>query len=182
MTGLASSRQLRASYIRWAVVCVPLVLVLGFLSGQVAGNGGPWYAMLDKPALTPPGWMFPVAWTVLYIMQGLALALVLNARGAEERGVAVALFAAQLTLNVAWSPVFFGWHQVTAALWVIVGLFVFALAATVAFGRIRKVAGWMMVPYLAWLVFAGCLNWGIDRLNPDAERLVPGRVSTDIVR
>lgn len=182
MNGLASPTQLRGSLIRWIVVCVPLVLVLGFLSGQVAGNGGAWYAMLDKPPLTPPGWVFPVAWTVLYIMQGVAVALVLNARGAEGRELAVALFSAQLTLNVAWSPVFFGWHQVSAALWVIVALVVVATAATVLFGRIRPLAGWLMVPYLAWLVFAGFLNWGIDRLNPQAQTLVPGQASTDIVR
>ena len=182
MNRLASPAQLRASLLRWMVVCVPLVLVLGFLSGQVAGTGGAWYAMLDKPAITPPGWVFPLAWTVFYIAQGAALALVLNASGAANRGAAVALFAVQLILNLAWAPVFFGWHQVGAAAWVVVAMAVVAIAATVAFGRIRPLAGWLMVPYLAWLVFAGVLTWSVDRLNPDARSLVPGTARTTLTR
>lgn len=182
MTVLASPRQLRASLIRWTVVCVPLVLALGFLSAAVAGNGGAWYAMLDKPAITPPGWVFPIAWTVFYILQGAALALVLSARGAVGREVAVALFSAQLALNLAWSPVFFAWHRPGAALWVMVAMIALAFAATLAFGRIRRLAGWLMVPYLAWLCFAALLNGSVDALNPDAHDLVPGRTSTDIVR
>lgn len=182
MNTLASSGQLRASLLRWIVVCVPLVLVLGFLSGAVAGNGGPWYAMLDKPAVTPPGWVFPVAWTVLYILQGVALALVLNASGAAGREVAVTLFFAQLGLNVAWSPVFFAWHLPGVALWVLIGVFAFAVAATFAFGAIRPLAAWLMVPYLAWLGFAGVLNYSVDAMNPNASSLVPGTTSTDVRR
>ena len=182
MNTLASPGQLRASLTRWLVVCVPLVLVLGMLSGAVSGNGGAWYAMLDKPAVTPPSWVFPVAWTILYILQGVALALVLNASRASGREVAVVLFSIQLALNVAWSPVFFGWHRPGAALWVLIGVFAFAIATTVAFGRIRPLAAWLMVPYLCWLGFAGVLNWSVDRMNPDARDLVPGRTSTDIRR
>ncbi len=180
MNRLASPAQLRASLLRWIVVCVPLVLLLGFLSGQVAGNGGAWYAMLDKPAITPPGWVFPIAWTLFYILQGVALALVLNASGADNRELPLALFSVQLTLNLAWSPIFFGWHQVGAAVWVVVAMVVFATATTVAFGRIRPLAGWLMVPYLAWLVFAGVLNWSVDRMNPDAHILVPGTARTTL--
>ena len=182
MHGLASPGQLRASRWRWIAVCVPLVVVLGFLSGAVAGNGGAWYAMLDKPAITPPGWVFPVAWTILYILQGVALALVLSASGARGRAVAAALFALQLALNVAWSPVFFGWHRPGPAFWVLVATLLTAVAATMAFGRVRTVAAWLMVPYLAWLGFAGVLNLTVDQMNPDAADLVPGRASTDIRR
>ena len=129
--------------------------------------------MLSKPAETPPGWVFPVAWTALYVLLGLALALIINARGSRLRRPALILFAVQMAANLAWSPLFFGYHQVSAALLLIVVIFVLALATAFVFARIRKAAAWMMVPYLAWLCFAGILNYKIDRLNPNAETLVP---------
>ena len=92
---------------------MPLILLLGFLSGRSvpAGSDNGWYQPLVKPALTPPGWVFPVAWTTLYILIGLALAMILNARGARGRGLAVALFVGQFALNLAWTPLFFGAHR-----------------------------------------------------------------------
>ena len=95
MSGIASKGQLRMSFLRWAAVTVPLVLLLGFLSGRSvpAGDENGWYRALAKPALTPPGWAFPVAWTIIYVCLGLAVAMVLNARGSRGRGAAVALFA-----------------------------------------------------------------------------------------
>lgn len=175
MGGIASKGQLRMSLLRWALVTVPAVVLLGFLSGMsvASGDDSQWYQSLAKPTLTPPGWVFPVAWTTLYIMLGVALAVVLNARGAPGRALAVSLFAGQFALNLAWTPLFFGAHRVTAAFVVIVAMFLLALATTLLFGRIRPLAAWLMVPYLAWLCFAGALNWSIDRLNPQADRLAP---------
>ena len=90
MSELASPGQLRWSFVRWALVCVPLVLMLGILSGKLAGSGygNPWFDALAKPAIMPPGWAFGVAWTILYILMGVALAIILNARGAKGRQVA----------------------------------------------------------------------------------------------
>ena len=136
--------------------------------------------MLTKPALTPSDWVFPVAWTVLYVLMGIALAIVLNARGARERPLAIGLFAAQLVANLLWNPLFFGSHRVVLAFGVIVVMLALALATTFVFGRIRAAAAWLMVPYLAWICFAGALTWGIHVLNPGAENLVPGAVSTQI--
>jgi tryptophan-rich sensory protein len=124
--------------------------------------------------------VFPVAWTILYILMGLALAIVLNARGARQRGLGIALFAAQLVANLAWNPLFFGWHHVLAAFGLIVVMFALALATAIVFGRIRAAAGWLLAPYLAWIAFAGLLTWSIHRLNPNADDLVPGAVSTQI--
>lgn len=183
MGGIASKGQLRMSYARWALVCVPLIVLLGFLSGRsvATGSDSAWYMALAKPAITPPGWMFPVAWTTLYVLMGLALALILNARGARGRGPAVALFVAQFALNLAWTPLFFGAHKAGAALLVIVAMLALAIATTVAFARIRVAAAWLLVPYLVWISFAGVLTWRIGQLNPDAETLVPGpRTSQDI--
>nr|WP_254447527.1 TspO/MBR family protein [Sphingomonas sp. ID1715] len=175
---------MRGAFLRRALITVPVVVGLGFLSGRLAGSGNdnPWFAMLAKPEAMPPGWAFGAAWAVLYVLQGLALAMILNARGNRLRGLAVALFVAQLALNLAWSPLFFGLHQVTAALWLIAAIFVAALATTLVFGRVRPLAAWLMVPYLAWLCFAAALNNDIRRLNPDAEQLVPGFASTHIGR
>src|SRR4028119_1610277 len=101
MTGLASRSQLRMSFLRYALLTVPLILLLGTVSGRLAnsGYGNGWFDALEKPALMPPGWVFGVAWTLLYICLGLALALILHARGARGRGVAIGIFLAQLALN-----------------------------------------------------------------------------------
>jgi benzodiazapine receptor len=171
---IALPGQLRWAYARWALVCVPLVLLLGILSGQLSnsGYGNPWFDALLKPAIMPPGWAFGAAWTTLYILMGFALAMILNARGAQGRGPAIALFAAEFAVNLAWSPLFFAAHQVSLAFWVIVLLFLLATATAFAFGRVRRLAGLLLLPYLAWLVFAATLNFQIDQLNPDAETLV----------
>lgn len=175
MGALASQGQLRMSLLRWAVVIVPLILLLGFASGRSvpAGNANAWYAALAKPAATPPDWVFPLVWSLLYVLIGLALAMILNARGARGRGLAVMLFAAGFALALAWQPVFFGAHQVGTALLVILGMLVLGIATTLAFGRIRRGAAWLMVPYLVWVSMAGVLTWQVDRMNPGADTLVP---------
>lgn len=179
---VASKQQLRMAFFRWAIVIVPLVLLLGILSGRLAnsGYGNAWFAALQKPGFMPPGWAFGLAWTILYAFMGLALAMIVAARGARGRGMAITLFVVQLALNLAWSPLFFAAHQVSAAFLLILVLIVAAMAATLAFARIRPNAAALMLPYLAWLVFAATLNYSIDRLNPDAETLAPGRAHTQI--
>lgn len=179
---IASKRQLRLAFFRWAMVTVPFIVLLGFLSGRIVPSADTnlWYQMLQKPPLTPPGWVFPIAWTIIYVLMGLALAMILNARGAAWRGPALALFAVQMVGNLAWTPLFFGAHQLFWALVLIVVTFLLALATTILFGRIRTRAAWLMVPYLAWLCFAGMLNLGFDRLNPNAEALVPGAQAPQI--
>lgn len=182
MSQLASQSQLNMALFRKAVVTVPLVLLLGVAAGRLANSGddNAWFALLEKPASMPPNWAFGAVWSVLYVLIGFALAIVLNARGNRAREVAVTLFGLQLAINLAWSPLFFALHQVTAAFWLILAMFVAAVATTFAFSVVRKSAAWLMVPYLAWLCFAAALNHDFDRLNPDAETLVPGEVTTQI--
>lgn len=183
MGTIASKGQLRMSLLRWAAVTVPLVLLLGFASGRTvpAGNENGWYQALAKPTLTPPGWAFPVAWTTIYIALGLAVALILNARGARGRGLGVALFAFGFALSLSWMPLFFGAHRVGAATWLIAAMVAVGIATTLVFGRIRPLAAWLMVPYLVWISFAGVLTWSIDRLNPDAQTLVPSARTTQML-
>jgi tryptophan-rich sensory protein len=182
MTGIASRAQLRMSFLRYALVLVPLILLLGTLSGRASNSGysNAWFAALDKPAAMPPGWVFPVAWTALYILLGLSAAMILHARGARGRGLALGLFAAQMALNFAWSPLFFAAHQVTLALIVILAMIAFTIVCAILFARIRKTAALLLLPYLAWLCFAAWLNWQIMVLNPGAEALVPQAGSADI--
>ena len=175
MGGIASKGQLRWSFARWAAVAVPAVLLLGFLSGRSvpAGSDNAWYVSLVKPPLNPPDLAFPIAWTLIYICMGLAIATVLNARGARGRGLAVALFAVEVVLLFAWQPLFFGAHRVGASTALIAAILLLGIVVTFAFARIRNSAAWLMVPLLVWVTFAGVLCWRIGQLNPDAERVAP---------
>lgn len=182
MNQLASSGQLRASYLRWALVFVPLVVLLGFLSAAVSQSGpdNPWFAALTKPALYPPPATFAIVWTVLYVLMGLAAAFIGTARGASGRGLAFGLFAIQLVLNLAWSPLFFALHEVSKALWLIVALDLAVLLTLVAFWRLRTVAGLLLVPYLAWVLFATVLNWQFLAANPDADGMPSANAVTRV--
>jgi len=171
MNELASPAQLRAAVILRALFTVPLCLGLGFLSARASGSvpDNPWFALLEKPALYPPPLVFPVVWSILYILMGVALALVIAARGARGRWVAAAVFALQLAINLTWSPVFFVGHRITLALAIIVVLIV-VLAVTIAlFWRVRRMAGVLLLPYLAWVCFASLLNLQFLQLNPVAD-------------
>ncbi len=183
MGELASKDQLRMSYIRWALVTVPLLVFLGFLSGRMSNSGSEnhWFAALIKPGLFPPGWVFGAVWTVLYILLGFVLATLIHARGAKGRGLALGLFGFQMILNLLWSPLFFGAHQVSLALILMLVLLVFAGATAYAVSHIRKTAAWLMAPYLVWLILATILNFQMDRLNPDAEMMVPPAPAAEIL-
>lgn len=183
MRELASKRQLRLAFLRWAVVTVSFILLLGFTAARLVptGKDNRWYAALAKSAATPPDWAFPVAWTAIYILLGLSLAMILNARGSRLRGPAVALFAVQMAVNLVWSPLFFGMHQVIWALGAIGAMAVLTVAMIAVFARIRTAAALLLVPYLAWIAFAGYLTWRIAELNPTAETLVPSATTTQII-
>jgi tryptophan-rich sensory protein len=182
MTAIASKSQLRMSFLRYALFTVPAILLLGTVSGRISGSGdgNAWFDALQKPAIMPPGWVFGAAWTTLYILLGLALALILHARGARGRGLAIALFVAQLLVNFAWSPVFFAYHEVGAAFWTIVAMILLSAATAALFWRIRRAAALLMLPYLAWLCFAALLTWQVAELNPQASELAPEGSTTDI--
>ena len=122
-----------------------------------------WYFEdLRKPSWTPPPWLFPLAWSVLYIASAVAAARVAFVGGAA---IATALWALQIALNTLWSPVFFGLKRLGAAM-VVLGFLWLAVGATmVAFLATEWIAGLLMVPYLIWVSYAGALNWWIWRQN-----------------
>jgi len=171
MNMIASSGQLKAGYIRWALLLVPGIILLGMLSGQFAGSGegNPWFDALEKPAIYPPPALFGLAWAILYALMGFALALVITAVGAPGRGAAIIAFVVQLALNLAWSPVFFAQHQITGALMVIVALDLVVLLTLVLFWKVRRVAAILLLPYVLWLGFATYLNWEFLKANPQLD-------------
>lgn len=177
MTALASRGQLRASFLRWALFIVPAIVLLGFLSGAIAqsGPGNLWFDGLIKPDIYPDPAVFGIVWTVLYVMIGIALALVCAAWGARGRIAAIVAFMVQFALNLAWSPVFFAAYEMTAAL-VIIGVLNLVLIVTTAlFWKVRRLAALLLVPYLAWTLFATFLNYEFLRMNPDADGVDPTR-------
>lgn len=182
MAGIASKSQLRMSFLRYALFTVPGVLLLGTLAGRLsgAGAGNRWFDALDKPGFMPPGWAFGAAWTILYILLGLSLAMVLHARGAKDRKKGLILFALQLALNFAWPPVFFAFHKVELALSLIAAMIVLTVGMIFLLWRFRIPAALLLYPYLGWLMFAAVLNYQVMARNPDAGTLVPGAPTIDI--
>jgi tryptophan-rich sensory protein len=128
---------------------------------------GDWYASLAKPDWTPPTWVFGPAWTILYAMMALAAWRLWRRRHAcpRESRRALALFAVQLALNLAWTPVFFGMQRPDLALAVILLLWAAIAATIVAAWKACRTAAALLVPYLAWVTFATALNMAIWRLN-----------------
>lgn len=179
---IASQGQLRLSFLRWVLVTVPAIEFLGLASAFLSnsGYGNRWFAMLDKPGFTPPGAAFAIVWPILYLLMAVALAVVIHARGARGRGIAITLFLVQLVCNLAWSPLFFGAHEATLAFYLLLVILALSIATTVLFARIRPIAAALMLPYLLWLCFATVLAYEIDQRNPEAETLVPAAVSTQI--
>ncbi|ATE66197.1 TspO/MBR family protein [Rhizorhabdus dicambivorans] len=175
--------RMKGSYIRWASITIPIILVLGIASGRLSnsGYGNQWFDLLAKPAITPPGWVFGMAWSVLYVLMGAALAFVLDAREAKGRGVAITLFMVQLVMNLAWSPVFFGMHRIMLAFGLILAVLAWAAVTAAVFWKIRPIAGALMLPYLAWLIFASVLNWQIHELNPNGIFVLEQQGGTRLV-
>ncbi len=132
-------------------------------TGAMFGPGA-WYLALKKPWWTPPGWVFPIAWTTLYICMAVAAARVAVLPGS---GQALAFWATQIAFNTLWTPVFFGLHRMKAAMVVMVGLWLAVAATTLAFAGLDWVAGLLMAPYLLWVSIAGTLNFTVMRMNPE---------------
>ncbi len=124
-----------------------------------------WYQGLQKPSWNPPSWVFGPAWTLLYIMMAVAAWMVWREGGWKTQKRALTLFLVQWLLNALWTPLFFGLHWPGLAFAEIVLLWVAIVLTLVAFWRVKKTAGLLFVPYLAWVSFAAVLNFTIWRLN-----------------
>lgn len=145
------------------ILCIALPLAVGGLSALLTMNGMKTFEALNKPALAPPAWLFPVAWTVLYILMGIASYLVVTS--GKPNKAALGFYGAQLVFNFFWSIIFFNWGQyLFAFVWLVV-LWVLILITTFLFHSISEPAGYLLIPYLLWVAFAGYLNFAIYQLN-----------------
>lgn len=147
------------------LLLVLAVQLVGGLSSLASGNSAGVYTVLALPPLSPPGWLFGVVWPLLYLLMGIAVYLIYQTPKTKQRDVATTLFWLQLAVNFVWPVVFFRFELHWLAVVVILLLDALVLLTTIAFFRIKKWAGLLLLPYLAWILFATYLNIGIALLN-----------------
>lgn len=151
--------------IQWKklISCLAIPLAAGGLSALLTRGSMESFEALNKPPLSPPGWLFPVVWTVLFVLMGIASYLAAVSGGPNR--TALAVYGVQLLFNFVWPLLFFRLAQyLPAFIWLVI-LWVLILVTAVFFYRISKPAGYLMLPYLAWVAFAGYLNLAIFLLN-----------------
>lgn len=147
-------------------ICIAIPLVVGAISALLTKDSMMIFQTVKKPPLSPPGWLFPVVWTVLYTFMGVASYLVLTSEGTmEEKSQTISVYFYQLLVNFLWSTWFFNLQWYVFAFFWLVLLWVLILVTLVRFYRLSKPAGYLMIPYLLWVTFAGYLNLGIALLN-----------------
>jgi tryptophan-rich sensory protein len=142
-----------------------LVFLFACMAAGLAGSlfpPGRWYSELNKPVWTPPNWVFPVAWPILYLLMSYSGATLANL---ESAGSALALWALQISLNTLWTPVFFGLKNLKLGLIIIFLLLMCVAISTYVFWLYSWIAGLLFLPYLAWVTFAAALNAAVFKLN-----------------
>lgn len=149
----------------WLIFLIFLAACFG--AGATGGlfPPGSWYDALKKPSWTPPNWVFPVTWFILYgCMAGAGARVALL----PDNGLAMALWALQIAFNGLWTPAFFGLRNIRLGMAIMVILWVSVAACMIALWQLDTIAGLLFVPYLIWVSIAASLNWGVWRLNPEA--------------
>jgi benzodiazapine receptor len=159
----APSARRRSSHAALLAFCV--LCVVGGAASGLATPPGAWYQSLAKPSWTPPPWLFGPVWTVLYIMIGIAGWMLWTGRAGPRGRLALALFAVQLALNFAWTPVFFGLRAPGPAFALILTLLACIIATILTSWRHERMAALLLLPYAAWVSFASALNFALWRLN-----------------
>ena len=153
--------------INWKRLLINLGIPLaaGGLSALISGGMGQ-YKVLNQPPLSPPGWIFPIVWTILYLLMGYAAYRVqVSGKSQESINKANRLYAAQLLLNFLWTPIFFGLEWYLVAFFLLVALWALIYLTMQAFSKIDETAGDLLIPYILWVTFAGYLNLGVYLLN-----------------
>ena len=146
------------------IICILIPLAVGFLSAYIVGDNTFKYQNFNRPPLSPPGAIFPVVWTILYIIMGISSYIILQS-DSKEKGFALRLYAVNLFLNFFWSIIFFSYEMYFFAfIWLLILLFV-VLWMVREFRKISPVAAALNIPYILWLVFAAYLNFGVFILN-----------------
>lgn len=148
------------------LVYIGIPLLIGLLSSFASRGAMGNFAMLNKPSFAPPAWLFPVVWTILYILMGVASYIVVNSNASDKKiKKAITVYAVQLVFNFFWSIIFFNLEQYLLAFFWLLALLFLVIYTTILFYNISKTAGYMMIPYIVWLLFAGVLNFAIFILN-----------------
>lgn len=148
------------------VVALILPLVTGGLASLLSRGRMDLFGTVEKPPLSPPAWLFPVAWTILYVLIGVASYRVFTARAASaEKNRALLFYGIQLTFNFFWTLIFFNLGAYWFAFVWLAALLALIVVTTVKFRRIDRPAAYLMLPYIVWVIFAGYLNFGIALLN-----------------
>jgi translocator protein len=149
-----------------------LVMLVGFVvacflaaSPGAVFRPGVWYERLAKPSWRPPNWLFAPVWTVLYLTIAVSGWLVWRGVGFSGATLAFTIFALQLVLNAAWTPLFFGLHRIDLGLLDIMLLWLFIIVTIIFFYPVNLIAALLLLPYLAWVTFAAALNFAVWRLN-----------------
>ncbi len=145
------------------IICVAIPLGVGILSALLTRNGMQTFETINKPKLSPPGWLFPIVWTILYILMGIASYLAATSR--KPNGSALITYGLQLIFNFFWSIFFFNlnWYFFSF-IWLVI-LWILIFKTITRFFKISDAAGLLMIPYLLWVTFAGYLNLSIAILN-----------------
>ena len=151
---------------RLLFICIAIPVIVGMVSALLTRNSMELFQSIDKPPLAPPGWLFPVVWTILYVLMGISSYLILQSgEEREEIRKALTIYGYQLVVNFLWPTFFFnfGWYFFSF-IWLLL-LWALVLIMILRFKDINKLAAYMNIPYLVWLTFAGYLNLGIWILN-----------------
>ncbi len=148
------------------ILCLAIPLAVGGLSAWLSMDAMKAFSSLNQPPLSPPPWVFGAVWTILYLLMGLASYFILTAGGHRlETNRALSTYAIQLAVNFFWSLIFFNWRAyLFAFIWLLL-LWLLIVITLRRFATIRPLAGWLLIPYLVWVTFAGYLNLGIYLLN-----------------
>lgn len=152
--------------IKQLIICIAIPLLIGSLSAFLTRDSMTTFSRVIKPPLSPPGILFPIVWTVLYTLMGIASYLIISSDAAKEDVQnAIFVYALQLGINFFWSIFFFNLQWYLFSFFWLLLLWTFILYTIVVFYRISKPAAYLLIPYLLWVTFAGYLNLGIAILN-----------------
>lgn len=151
---------------RLLALCIAIPLLVGVVTSLLTGGGMEVFASVEKPPLSPPGWLFPVVWTILYILMGISSYLILTSETDESvKERAIRIYGLQLLVNFLWPTFFFNFRWYGFSFFWLLLLWFLVLVMILRFWENNKLAAYMNIPYLIWLTFAAYLNWGIWRLN-----------------
>ena len=146
------------------VISILLALTVGGLSALATANNMNIYDKINTPPLSPPGWLFPVVWTILFILMGVSSAIIYTTRS-KQKDDALFVYAVSLVLNFSWSIFFFNMLSFKVSFLILIGLWLSIVITIIKYYKIKPISAWLQLPYLLWVTFAGYLNFAIILLN-----------------